>query len=120
MRSVWKRAARRAWLPVLLWATLVPAPARAQALVFEETVRYDVRIEIEPSGDLLVTETIDGPDLQGFADGTKPIPTPDEAREVVERKAQEAAASAREPDAPVIHPTPVRPVMPPAPPLPAD
>ena len=69
---------------------------------------------------LLVTETIDGPDLQGFADGTKPIPTPDEAREVVERKAQEAAASAGHPEAPVIHPTPVRPVMPPAPPLPAD
>jgi cell division protease FtsH len=70
---------------------------------------------------LLVTETIDGPDLEGYADGTKAIPTADEAREVVERKAQEAAASESRPEAPIIHPTPVaRPVMPPAPPLPAD
>ena len=53
------RGARIAWLPLLLWASLVPAPARAQDFAFEETPRYDVRIEIEPSGDLLVTETID-------------------------------------------------------------
>jgi uncharacterized membrane protein YgcG len=59
MRNASMRAARIAWLPLLLWATLVPAPARAQGFVFEETMGYDVRIEIQPSGDLLVTETID-------------------------------------------------------------
>jgi uncharacterized membrane protein YgcG len=51
------RSARIALLPALLWA-LVPAPAAGQGFVFEETDRYDVRIEIESSGDLLVTETI--------------------------------------------------------------
>jgi uncharacterized membrane protein YgcG len=54
-----KRWAVVAWLPAVLWALLVPVPAPAQGFVFEETERYDVRIEIEPSGDLLVTETID-------------------------------------------------------------
>ncbi len=47
-------------LVVVLWASLVPTPpATAQGFVFEETLRYDVRIEIEPSGTLLVVETIE-------------------------------------------------------------
>ncbi len=37
---------------------LVPTPARAQGFVFESTPRFDVNIVIEPSGDLLITETI--------------------------------------------------------------
>jgi uncharacterized membrane protein YgcG len=59
MRNASTRAARIAWLPLLLWAALIPTPATAQGFVFEETPHYDVRVEIEPSGDLLVTETID-------------------------------------------------------------
>jgi uncharacterized membrane protein YgcG len=59
MRNASTRAARIAWLPLLLWAALIPTLATAQGFVFEETPHYDVRIEIEPSGDLLVTETID-------------------------------------------------------------
>jgi cell division protease FtsH len=70
---------------------------------------------------LLVTETIDGPDLQGYADGSKPIPTPDEARVELERKARHAAATAKRPEAPIKHGAPVAPpVIPPAPPIPAD
>jgi uncharacterized membrane protein YgcG len=52
------RSARVAWVLALLWVLLLPAPSGAQGFVFEETERYDVRIQIEPSGDLLVTETI--------------------------------------------------------------
>jgi hypothetical protein len=37
---------------------LVATPARAQGFVFESTPRFDVNIVIEPSGDLLITETI--------------------------------------------------------------
>jgi uncharacterized membrane protein YgcG len=53
-----RRSARIAWLGVLVWAVLVPMPARAQGFVFESTPRFDVNIVIEPSGDLLITETI--------------------------------------------------------------
>ena len=35
-----------------------PAARRAQGFVFESTPRFDVNIVIEPSGDLLITETI--------------------------------------------------------------
>ena len=53
-----RRLARIAWLGALAWAMLVPTPARAQGFVFESTPRFDVNIVIEPSGDLLITETI--------------------------------------------------------------
>jgi uncharacterized membrane protein YgcG len=53
-----RRLARIAWLGALAWAVLVPTPARAQGFVFESTPRFDVNIVIEPSGDLLITETI--------------------------------------------------------------
>ena len=44
------RSARIAWLGVLVWAVLVPMPARAQGFVIESTPRFDVNIVIEPSG----------------------------------------------------------------------
>jgi uncharacterized membrane protein YgcG len=59
MRNAVMRMARVAWLPALLWLILVPVQSLAQGSVFEETEAYDVRIEIEPSGRLLVTETIE-------------------------------------------------------------
>jgi uncharacterized membrane protein YgcG len=59
-----RRSARVAWLGVLVWAVQVPSPALAQGSVFESTPRFDVNIEIEDSGDLLVTETI----VQQFGD----------------------------------------------------
>jgi cell division protease FtsH len=69
---------------------------------------------------LMVFESIDGTDLEAYATGTKPIPGPDQAR----RELEHAAATARQPERdapPVVHPTPARrPVMPPAPPMPAD
>ncbi len=43
---------------MLLWLVLSPSPAQAQGFVLESTPRFDVNIVIEPSGDLLVTETI--------------------------------------------------------------
>ncbi|HET9248395.1 MAG TPA: DUF2207 domain-containing protein [Actinomycetota bacterium] len=59
-----RRSVRVAWLGALVWAVLVPSPARAQGFVFESTPRFDVTIVIEDSGDLLVTETI----VQEFGD----------------------------------------------------
>jgi uncharacterized membrane protein YgcG len=53
-----RRSTSIAWLCVLVWAVLVPSPARAQGFVVESTPRFDVNIVIEPSGDLLITETI--------------------------------------------------------------
>jgi hypothetical protein len=53
MRNVANRAARIVCLMLLLWTALVAAPAGAQGFDFEQTERYDVRIEVEPSGDLL-------------------------------------------------------------------
>ena len=47
-----------AWLAVVLAAVLPAPPARAQGFVFEETERFDVRIVIESSGSLVVSETI--------------------------------------------------------------
>jgi cell division protease FtsH len=71
---------------------------------------------------LLVNETIDGNELERYATGREPIPDPSEARRRAEEKSAAAAAAvAREPDAPIIRPTPApRAVMPPAPPMPAD
>ena len=48
-----------AWLAVIAAAVLLPAaPAAAQGFVSETTERFDVDITIEPSGALLITETI--------------------------------------------------------------
>jgi cell division protease FtsH len=71
---------------------------------------------------LLVTETIDGTDLEAYATGTKPIPDPDSAREAIDREAA-AAAVAREAERPAAKKerervTPI--TLPPAPPMPAD
>ena len=70
---------------------------------------------------LLVTETIDGPDLEAYASGAKPIPSPDEAARRPGGEApgrgrgrEGAAASPRRRG-----PAPA-PLLPPAPPLPAD
>jgi cell division protease FtsH len=68
---------------------------------------------------LLVTETIDGEDLEAYTGGTKPIPGADQLRqqeEAKERGAAAAAAVAKEPE-----PEPSRTpqiAMPPAPPMP--
>jgi len=54
-----RRSVTLVWLAVVAAAALLPvAPAAAQDFVFESTERFDVDITIEPSGDLLVTETI--------------------------------------------------------------
>ena len=53
-----KRRAPLASLAVLVWAVLAPASAGGQGFVFESTPRFGVTIVIEPSGDLLITETI--------------------------------------------------------------
>ncbi|MGA9160413.1 MAG: DUF2207 domain-containing protein [Actinomycetota bacterium] len=47
-----------AWLGVLVLAVLVPTAGRAQGFVFESTPRFDVDIQIEDSGDLMIKETI--------------------------------------------------------------
>lgn len=47
---------RLAWVAIPLGLALLPGSAGAQGL--ERTLRYDVAIEIEPSGAILVTETI--------------------------------------------------------------
>ena len=71
------------------------------------------------SGLLLVTETIDGADLQAYAAGTKVIPDPvDVRREADERAQDEAAASAL--PAPTKHVREPRITLPPAPPLPTN
>jgi cell division protease FtsH len=68
---------------------------------------------------LLVTETIDGEDLEAYTGGTKPIPDPEQLRqreEEKERGSAAAAAVAKEPE-----PEPSRTPqisMPPAPPMP--
>jgi cell division protease FtsH len=66
---------------------------------------------------LLVVETIDGDDLEAYATGTKQIPDPDTARRDLEERS--AAAVASKPAAVHTRPTPA-PLIPPAPPIPAD
>jgi cell division protease FtsH len=67
---------------------------------------------------LLVTETIDGTDLEAFAAETKPIPDPTVVRrETEERIAREAAAAAAKLPAPAKTKDP-RISLPPAPPMP--
>ena len=69
---------------------------------------------------LLVVETIDGNDIEAYATGTKLVPDPDTARREQDERAAAAAAVASKPAA-AVHPRPARaPVIPPAPPLPAD
>ena len=69
---------------------------------------------------LLVVETIDGNDIEAYATGTKLVPDPDTARREQDERAAAAAAVASKP-ATAVHPRPARaPVIPPAPPLPAD
>jgi uncharacterized membrane protein YgcG len=58
MRDGRGHAIRLAGLLLTFVVIVTPAPAAGQGFVFEETERFDVRIEIESSGDLLVTETI--------------------------------------------------------------
>jgi cell division protease FtsH len=89
------------------------AHAQAEKILSERRDLLDRLSEL-----LLVVETIDGEDLKAYVSGTKPIPGPDQAkREMRDRAA--AAAAAR--PAPVSQPSQAHhPVMPPAPPLPAD
>ena len=54
-----RSSARVAGLGLLLWMVVLPTRAGAQGVVvLESTPRFDVHIAIQPSGDLLVTETI--------------------------------------------------------------
>jgi len=54
-----RRTVAVVWLALLAAAVLLPAtPAAAQGFVSETTERFDVDIKIEPSGDLLITESI--------------------------------------------------------------
>jgi cell division protease FtsH len=90
---------------------------RAERILLDKRELLDRLSEL-----LLVTETIDGADLEAYATGAKKIPNPEVVREETERKA--AAAAVAKP------PEPVRPVttpahrhglaLPPAPPMPAD
>jgi cell division protease FtsH len=67
---------------------------------------------------LLVVESIDGTDLEAYATGTKQIPDPAVVKE--EQRVREPAAAAAT-TAPIVHAvTRPHPVMPPAPPMPAD
>jgi len=69
---------------------------------------------------LLVVETIDGDDIEAYATGTKRVPDPETARrEQYERAAAAAAVALRPATAAHTRRAP-RPVIPPAPPLPAD
>jgi hypothetical protein len=69
---------------------------------------------------LLVVETIDGDDIEAYATGTKRVPDPDTARREQDERAAAAAAVSSKP-ATAVHARPARaPIIPPAPPLPAD
>ncbi|TMK59197.1 MAG: ATP-dependent zinc metalloprotease FtsH [Actinobacteria bacterium] len=68
---------------------------------------------------LLVVETIDGNDIEAYATGTKRVPDPDTARREQDERAAAAAVASK--PATAVHARPARaPVIPPAPPLPAD
>jgi cell division protease FtsH len=69
---------------------------------------------------LISVETIEGDDLIAYVKGTKPIPTPEEARRALDQRAADEAAAAATPE-PVAQRSPApTPYMPPAPPMPAD
>jgi hypothetical protein len=57
--TVLRRIFGSALLLVAVLAGLPSDSAGAQGFVFESIKRYDVQIQIEPSGSILVTETID-------------------------------------------------------------
>ena len=68
---------------------------------------------------LLVTETIDGEDLEAYTGGTKPIPDAEELREHEETKERESAAAAAVAKQPEPEPSRTPQIaMPPAPPMP--
>jgi cell division protease FtsH len=72
---------------------------------------------------LIGIETIEGDDLLAYVKGTKPIPSPAEARQALEDRsaAAAAAAAANTSEAPIIkHAPQPAPYIPPAPPMPAD
>ena len=69
---------------------------------------------------LLVVETIDGDDIEAYATGTKRVPDPDTARREQDERAAAAAAVALRPATAAHTRRAPRPVIPPAPPLPAD
>jgi cell division protease FtsH len=69
---------------------------------------------------LISIETIEGDDLIAYVNGTKQIPTAEEARQALNDRAAAAMAPTEE-EAPVIKHTPApAPYIPPAPPMPAD
>lgn len=59
MRTVVRRFGVAGLLLMAAVVAMPPGRAGAQGLVFESIKRYDVRIQIQPSGSMLVTETID-------------------------------------------------------------
>ena len=59
MSTVFRRIFGSALLLVAVLAGLPSDSAGAQGFVFESIKRYDVQIQIQPSGSMLVTETID-------------------------------------------------------------
>jgi cell division protease FtsH len=75
---------------------------------------------------LIAVETIEGDDLIAYVDGSKPIPTPEDARQALDTAAAAAEtekANRSEPE--IYHPNPSptptpAPFIPPAPPMPAD
>ncbi|TMK36110.1 MAG: ATP-dependent zinc metalloprotease FtsH [Actinobacteria bacterium] len=69
---------------------------------------------------LLVVETIDGDDIEAYATGTKRVPDPETARREQDERAAAAAAVALRPATAAHTRRAPRPVIPPAPPLPAD
>src|SRR4051794_6629224 len=69
---------------------------------------------------LISVETIEGDDLIAYVKGSKPIPTPEDARRALDQRAADEAAAAEAPE-PVAERSPApTPYMPPAPPMPAD
>ncbi|MFL5791168.1 MAG: ATP-dependent zinc metalloprotease FtsH [Actinomycetota bacterium] len=91
------------------------AHVRASAILNEKRALLN-----ELSALLIHVETIEGDDLIAYVKGTKPIPTPEEARRALDQRAADEAAAAAAPEPmPQRSPAPA-PYMPPAPPMPAD
>jgi cell division protease FtsH len=94
---------------------LEEAHSRAMAILTE---KRDLLNEL--SSLLISIETIEGDDLIAYVKGTKPIPTPEEARRALDQRAADEAAAAATPE-PVAQRSPApTPYLPPAPPMPAD
>jgi cell division protease FtsH len=93
---------------------LEEAHARALEILTEK------RALLEQLSALLISiETIEGDDLIAYAKGTKPIPSPEAARQAINDRV--AAAMTPTNDAPIIkHAPSPAPYIPPAPPMPAD